>query len=73
MVALIVIANLRSWTMPLTKLFIILLVHRYVLYKMKYWREYYLTKHKIKHFGRIIIGDVDKIILYVLICSLELL
>ena len=38
---------------------------------MKYWRENYLTKHKIKYFGGIIIGDVDKIILYVLICSLE--
>ena len=40
---------------------------------MKYWQEYYLTKHKTKYFGRIIIGDVDKIILYVLIYSLELI
>ena len=27
---------------------------------MKYWREYYLAKHKRKHFGRINIGDLDK-------------
>ena len=30
-------------------------------YKMKHWREYYLTKHKRKHFGGINIGDFDKI------------
>ena len=29
---------------------------------MKYLREHYLAKHKRKHFGRINIGDLDKII-----------
>ena len=30
---------------------------------LKYWREYYLAKHKRKHFSTINIGDFDKIIL----------
>ena len=39
---------------------------------MKCWLEYCLAKHK-KHFGRINIGNLDKIISYMfLICSLEL-
>ena len=39
---------------------------------MKHWREYYLAKHKRKHFGGINIGDFDTIISYMcLICSLE--
>ena len=29
-------------------------------YKMKYWREYYLAKHKRKHFCGRNIGDLDK-------------
>ena len=29
---------------------------------MKHWQEHYLVKHKRKHFGRINIGDYDKII-----------
>ena len=29
---------------------------------MKYWQEYYLVKHIEKHFGRINIGGLDKII-----------
>ena len=33
---------------------------------MKYWREYYFVKHKRKYFGRINIGNLDKIISYVL-------
>ena len=40
---------------------------------MKYWQEYCLVKHKRKHFGRINIGNLDKIISYMcLICSSEL-
>ena len=35
-----------------------------MLNKMKYWREYYLVKHKRKHFGGIIIGNLNKIISY---------
>ena len=35
-----------------------------ISYKVKYWREYYLAKHKTKHFGGINIGDLDKIIPY---------
>ena len=42
-----------------------------ILYKMKYWREYCLAKHKRKHFGRINIGDSDKIISFM--CSSELI
>ena len=34
-------------------------------YKMKYWREYYLVKHKRKCFSGINIDDLDKIISYV--------
>ena len=30
-------------------------------YKMKYWREYYLVKCIEKHFGKINIGNLDKI------------
>ena len=36
----------------------------YIPYKMKYWREYYLAKHTEKHFGKINIGDQNKIISY---------
>ena len=32
-----------------------------ILYKMKYWREYYLAKCIEKRFGEINIGDVNKI------------
>ena len=31
-----------------------------ILYKMKCWREYYLAKCIEKHFGKINIGDLDK-------------
>ena len=37
-------------------------MHSLVPYKMKYWQEYYLAKHKRKHFGGINIDDLDKII-----------
>ena len=30
---------------------------KHILYKMKYWREYYLVKCIEKHFGGINIGD----------------
>ena len=32
---------------------------------MKHWQEYYLAKHKRKHFGRINIGNFDKIISHI--------
>ena len=31
-----------------------------VPYKMTHWQEYYLAKHKRKHFNGINIGDFDK-------------
>ena len=31
---------------------------------MNYWREYYSMKHQRKHYGRINIGNLDKIISY---------
>ena len=40
-------------------------------YKMKYWREYYLVKHKRKYFSGINIEDLDKIISYMCL-SLQL-
>ena len=48
----------------------LLTLHNKLPYRMKDWREYYLVKHKRKPFGRINIGDSDKIISYMsLICS----
>ena len=38
--------------------------HICILYKLKYWREYYLVKHKRKHCDGINIVDFDKIISY---------
>ena len=39
------------------KCFHVFILLWHILYKMKYWREYYLEKNKEKHFGRINIGD----------------
>ena len=33
-----------------------------LLYKMKYWREYYLAKCIEKHFGEINIGNLDEML-----------
>ena len=39
---------------------------------MKYWREYYLAKHKRKHFSGLNIGDSGKLISYVYVRKMQL-
>ena len=54
----------RGGAIDCGKLLILLATPYHMPYKMKCWREYYLAKFKRKHFGRINIGDFDKIISY---------
>ena len=39
----------------------------HISYKMKYWQEYYLAKHKRKHFGRTNISNYACALNYVII------